>query len=118
MNLAPTPLEVRGLALRRGSRLLFEGLGFELAPGQILHLRVERQTLRRLPDTGGALFTIRIWRAPLETLDDDPARLAAFAKAWRRATAEFRKYKGFASYDTLVEGFLRVRGESYSVNDE
>lgn len=39
MNLAPTPLEVRGLALRRGSRLLFEGLGFELAPGQILHLQ-------------------------------------------------------------------------------
>ena len=86
--------------------------------GQILHLRVERQTLRRLPVTGGALFTIRIWRAPLESLDDDPARLAAFARAWRGATAEFRKYKGFAFYDTLVEGFLRARGESYSVNDE
>ena len=39
MNLAPAPLDVRGLALRRGSRLLFEGLGFELAPGQILHLQ-------------------------------------------------------------------------------
>lgn len=39
MNLAPAPLDIRGLALRRGSRLLFEGLGFELAPGQILHLQ-------------------------------------------------------------------------------
>ena len=85
--------------------------------GQVLHLRVERQTLRRLPATGGALFTIRIWRAPLETLDQDPERLAAFARAWRGATAEFRNYKGFASYDMLVEGFLRARGESYSVNE-
>lgn len=39
MNLATTPLEIRGLALRRGPRLLFEGLGFELDPGQILHLQ-------------------------------------------------------------------------------
>lgn len=39
MNLAPALLDIRGLALRRGSRLLFEGLGFELAPGQILHLQ-------------------------------------------------------------------------------
>lgn len=39
MNLAPAPLEIRGLALRRGPRVLFEGLGFELAPGQILHLQ-------------------------------------------------------------------------------
>jgi dimethylamine monooxygenase subunit A len=85
--------------------------------GQILHLRVERQTLRRLPASGGALFTIRIWRAPLESLDEDPERLAAFARAWRGATAEFRNYKGFASYDMLMEGFLRARGESYSVNE-
>lgn len=85
--------------------------------GQILHLRVERQTLRRLLETGGALFTIRIWRAPLETLVEEPGRLAAFAQAWRGATAEFRNYKGFASYDTLVEAFLRARGESYSVNE-
>lgn len=87
------------------------------AAGRILHLRVERQTLRRLPATGGALFTIRIWRAPLESLDQDPERLAAFARAWRGATAEFRNYKGFASYDMLVAGFLRARGESYSVNE-
>lgn len=84
--------------------------------GRILHLRVERQTLRRLPRTGGALFTIRIWRAPLESLAGEPERLAAFARAWRTARPDFRNYKGFASYDTLVEAFLRAQGESYSVN--
>lgn len=86
------------------------------AAGRALFLRVERQTLRRLPRTGGALFTIRVWRAPLESLRAEPARLAAFAAAWRAATEEFRNYKGFASYDVLVETFLRAEGESYSVN--
>ena len=76
----------------------------------MLNLRVERQTLRRLPLTGGALFTIRVWLAPLDSLRDDPARLAAFARAWRAATPELRAYKRFDLYDDLVEGFLRQSG--------
>jgi len=75
--------------------------------GRALHLRVERQTLRRLPRTGGALFTIRVWLAPLASLARDPARLAAFAEAWRRATPELRAYKRFDLYDDLVESFLQ-----------
>ncbi|HEV7384193.1 MAG TPA: heme-dependent oxidative N-demethylase subunit alpha family protein [Phenylobacterium sp.] len=75
--------------------------------GEVLNLRVERQTLRRLPRTGGALFTIRVWLAPLESLRDDPARLAAFAQAWRSASPELRAYKRFDLYDELVEAFLR-----------
>jgi len=81
----------------------------EIAPadaGAALHLRVERQTLRRLPQTGGALFTIRVWVAPLRSLAEEPARLAAFAHAWRSATPEFRAYKRFDLYDHLVEAFL------------
>ena len=79
--------------------------------GEALFLRVERQTLRRLPRTGGVVFTIRVWRDPLASLAGDPARLAAFARAWRGATPEFRAYKGLAPYDALVEGFLRAAGE-------
>ena len=75
--------------------------------GRVLHLRVERQTLRRLPQTGGALFTIRVWLAPLNDLATDPARLAAFARAWRAATPDLRAYKRFDLYDDLVEAFLR-----------
>ena len=75
--------------------------------GRLLYLRVERQTLRRLPATGGALFTIRVWLAPLESLAGDPARLAAFARAWRCADPDLRAYKRFDLYDALVEGFLR-----------
>jgi len=75
--------------------------------GRILHLRVERQTLRRLPATGGALFTIRVWLAPLADLAGEPERLAAFARAWRAATPDLRAYKRFDLYDDLVEAFLR-----------
>lgn len=86
------------------------------AAGEALFLRVERQTIRRLPQTGGVLFTIRVWLAPLATLAAEPARLSAFATAWRKARADFRAYKGLARYDALVEGFLRAAGENYSVN--
>lgn len=76
-----------------------------------LFIRVERQTLRRLPETGGALFTIRVWRYPLADLRADPARLNAFARAWREAPAAFRAYKNLPLYDGLVEAFLRAMGE-------
>lgn len=78
--------------------------------GRILNLRVERQTLRRLPQTGAALFTIRVWLAPLERLAGDPARLAAFARAWREAPADFRGYKRLDLYDDLVAAFLARAG--------
>jgi hypothetical protein len=78
--------------------------------GGVLNLRVERQTLRRLPVTGGALFTIRVWLAPLESLAGEPERLAAFAKAWRNASPELRAYKRFDLYDDLVEAFLDQAG--------
>jgi hypothetical protein len=80
------------------------------AAGQALHVRVERQTLRRLPQTGAALFTIRVWAAPLDELAQDPGRLAAFARAWREAPADFRAYKRLDLYDDLVAAFLARAG--------
>ena len=85
----------------------------EIAPGEagrVLHTRVERQTLRRLPHSGAALFTIRVWLAPLTQLAAEPGRLAAFARAWRTATPELRAYKRLDLYDDLVEGFLASEG--------
>jgi hypothetical protein len=78
--------------------------------GETLHLRVERQTLRRLPQTGAALFTIRVWLAPLQELAEQPTQLAAFARAWRTAHPDLRAYKRFDLYDALVESFLRQAG--------
>jgi hypothetical protein len=77
------------------------------AGGDGLFLRVERQTLRKLPRTGAVLFTIRAWRHPLADLLAEPERKAAFAAAWRGASDEFRAYKGLGAYDAHVEAFLR-----------
>ena len=78
--------------------------------GRELHLRMERQTLRRLPQTGGLLFTIRIWRHPLDELRAVPERLEAFADAWDRVMQDegktFRDYKGLSPLDGLVRAFL------------
>lgn len=76
---------------------------------EILHVRVERQTLRRLPRTGAVIFTIRVWLDPLSTLAAEPVRLARFAQAWRTAAPEFRAYKRLELYDGLV---ARIVGES------
>ena len=69
---------------------------------ELLFTRVERQTLRRLPQTGAVVFTIRVWLSPLSEIAADPARLARFATAWRSAGADFRVYKKLHLYDALV----------------
>jgi dimethylamine monooxygenase subunit A len=77
-----------------------------------LFVRMERQTIRKLPDTGAVLFTIRIWRHRLGDLAQDPSRLAAFAQAWTAVMEEagepFRTYKRLDLYDGLVRAFLRA----------
>jgi len=85
-------------------------IGEIASPAEELFVRVERQTLRRLPRSGGALFTIRVWRHPLGALRADPDRLAAFARAWRTAAPDFRAYKQLHLYDALIEAFLEESG--------
>lgn len=47
--------------------------------GETLFVRSERQTLRRLPETGAILFTIGIYRTPLGTLDGEAVQRVAAA---------------------------------------
>jgi hypothetical protein len=73
---------------------------------EALFLRVERQTVSKLPQTGAVLFTIRVWTQTLAELAQDPVRLAAFAEAWRNATPDFRSYKRLELYDALMSELL------------
>lgn len=78
--------------------------------GSRLFVRMERQSLRRLPRTGGLVFSIRIWRHPLSELTSRPGELDAFARAWAGVMSEagedFRTYKGLTELDPLVRHFL------------
>jgi hypothetical protein len=68
-------------------------------------LRVERETLRRLPDTGCVLFTIRTHVTPVEWIRDEHAeRLAA---ALSSLPADVRRYKGLAEHADHLADLLR-----------
>ena len=60
----------------------------------LVRLRVERQTLRRLPKTGAIIFTIRVYLTPLEQLvkePDVPGRLASAIRSWPEDVARYLK---------------------------
>jgi dimethylamine monooxygenase subunit A len=59
-----------------------------------LHLRSERQTLRRLPDTGWILFTIRIQQDPLGRFVADPDLRAALVRYLDEAPPDQLAHRG------------------------
>lgn len=73
-------------------------------------IRVERQTLRRLPETGAIVFTIRIYNDPISRLKTDPA-LAALASALADKLSEFTPeqlaYKGMVARRDAIIRYLR-----------
>lgn len=83
-----------------------EALGPEAAADQ-LHLRVERQTIRRLPKTGGVLFTIRIALDPLTSVLCNPETGAALAAGWREAGGDARGYKRWGALAPAMEHLLK-----------
>lgn len=67
-----------------------------------LHLRVERQTVQKLAETGAVVFSIRICMDPLlPILSDDEAR-EAFEDAWLGASKKVRTYKGWRALERLI----------------
>lgn len=82
-------------------RALAETARLEDALG-LLHLRVERQTIRLMPQTGAVLFTIRISLDPLAAVFAVEGARAAFFRAWREAPDHVRGYKKWAAYERLV----------------
>jgi len=66
--------------------------------GEALYLRVERQTLRRLPQSGAILFGIRVHSYPMAraiTTQVAAARLAEAVRALPEATAHYKSLKAF-----------------------
>ncbi|MCB9960999.1 MAG: DUF3445 domain-containing protein [Hyphomonas sp.] len=73
----------------------------------VLHLRVERQTISKLPESGLLLFTIRIVVDPLRAALDTPHHVAAFRQAWEGTGRDLADYKGWPHYDRLVRAALQ-----------
>lgn len=73
-----------------------------------LHVRVERQTIRRLPQAGAVLFTIRIRLYRLADLLADRGLATAFQQAWREARPDVRAYKKWESLERHVAALLEA----------
>jgi hypothetical protein len=84
--------------------------------GERCFLRLERQVLLRLPRTGGILFSIHTYLAPM-------ARIAAHAEQAQRlhgvlrtAPASLLDYKGIAPFAQPLIGYLHARSTADSQN--
>ena len=75
--------------------------------GSGLFLRVERQTLRRLPQSGAIVFTIRVYVTALERLASVPGSLAALEAAVGRLTVKQAQYKGLAALSPVLQAFFK-----------
>ncbi len=74
--------------------------------GERCFLRLERQTLTRLPRTGGTLFTIHTYLHPMVEVREDPARARRLAAVLRRMPLATRDYKGLTSYIDALLAYL------------
>jgi hypothetical protein len=71
-------------------------------------LRVERQTLRRLPRTGAVVFTIRTYVDPLASIENDPAARGRLASWLRGLDVEQLAYKRLATLAPAVLAWLEA----------
>ena len=73
-----------------------------------LHLRVARQTIRKLPKTGAVVFSIRISVDPLLPILADGDTRDAFEDAWLWAPETIRRYKHWDELEPLVAEACRA----------
>ncbi|RVX66535.1 hypothetical protein B0A52_09411 [Exophiala mesophila] len=70
------------------------------------YFRSERQTLRRLPKSGGVVFTIRTYFHPVTEVAQEPyvpGRLASAVRSWGD---DVSRYKGKAKYQNVLLKYL------------
>jgi hypothetical protein len=78
-----------------------------------MYLRVERETLRRLPHTNAVLFTIRTYVTPIAEIVRDADTADRLASAIENFPADVRRYKDIAHVaDRLVEHLRSISHES------
>jgi hypothetical protein len=77
--------------------------------GTHLWLRVERQTLRRLPKSGAIVFTIRTHLTPLAQALRTKEQTAELAALIRTMPADMRAYRQMESFDAPLLAWLESR---------
>jgi dimethylamine monooxygenase subunit A len=102
----PDPHAATKAALRSVSAQLSKDPS--LAPS-LLHMRVERQTLRRLPETRAVAFSIHTYSDPLSSLLNDPAALHALLGLLRGYSAARLQYTEMDAVHAAVIAWLETQ---------
>jgi hypothetical protein len=85
------------------------GRRLDVGPDEVadrVFLRVERQTLRRLPVTGAVAFGIRVHHRPLRSLADHPADLRRLLDAVEALPPATFAYKGLGAFWEPLRAWL------------
>lgn len=94
------------LAQNRNKTLFDSRITAENA-GARLWLRVERQTIRRMPTSGGILFTIRTFVYPLSQVVEVPEAAQQLAEAVQVLQKEMQIYKSILPFRAALLEYLR-----------
>lgn len=90
-------------AARRISGLTVESVGRDV------FLRVERQTLTRLRESGAVLFGIHTYLSRLEDEAADPQRARSMLAVLRSAPPDVKEYKGIVAFEEVLVRYLEAR---------
>ena len=86
----------------------------ETNAGDRLFLRVERQTIRRLPKTQAIAFTIRVHVDPLSCIKEDLSLIRDLKKAVKNLSKGMKRYKSLDQIETPLVGWLDEKIKSLS----
>ncbi|MEX2632093.1 MAG: DUF3445 domain-containing protein [Tistlia sp.] len=75
--------------------------------GERVWLRVERQTLRRLPSSGAVIFGIRIYRHPLSSLAAAPEAAGHLARWLGELPEDLARYKSLPVFGVAARAYLQ-----------
>lgn len=76
-----------------------------------LYFRSERQSLRRLPNSGGVVFTVRTYFLPITEMCEEPyipRRLLDGIESWGE---DVREYRGYEKFKSVILPYLREKAE-------
>jgi len=82
--------------------------------GDRLFIRVERQTIRRLPKTKAIAFTIRVHVDPLSSIKEDLSLVKDLKKAIKNLSEGMKRYKSLGPIETALVGWLDKKIKSLS----
>ena len=74
--------------------------------GDRLFIRVERQTIRRLPKTQAIAFTIRVHVDPLSSIREDLLLIKGLKKTLKNLSQDMKKYKSVDQIEVPLIGWL------------